>query len=426
MPVYKREVEKGDTLYGIVELAKDYFASIGETIKGALSWTKVAEENGIDTNTGKIKPGDEVTVNSSWASASAEPKNLSTTAKIDFFGLQAGTDRTLFATWKWDKEETDKYEVRWYYDTGNNGIWFIGEDTTADHKQSTYSAPENAIRARVVVRPVAKTKTVNKKEVAYWVANWSTERIYSFSDNPPSVPPVPSVEIKDYTLTATLDNLHELNATHIRFEVFQDNGKLFSSGTAKIITYHASFSCTVTAGHEYKVCCRSVRGSELSDWTQFSENITTKPAASTGITTCKATSETSVYLEWAEVANATAYEIEYATKKEYFDNSSQVTPQGDIKYPHYEVSGLESGSEYFFRVRATNEKGESAWTEIKSVVIGTTPTAPTTWSSTSTCIVGEPLTLYWLHNTEDNSAQTYAEVELYIDGLKETHTINTT
>ena len=408
-------------------VAGDTMWSIADTYLGdGKKWKELAIHNGIyNSNTGLaiIYVGQVIDLDIPGGSSDGS-QNQSNKAIVTFLGPQAGTDRTMFAVWDWDKENTKEYEIKWYYDTGNN-VWFIGDDTTFEHRQSVYSAPSNALRVRFVVRPVSETRTVNNKETAYWTAEWSTEKIYSISDNPPSVPPVPEVTIKDYTLTATLDNLHELNATHIRFEVFQDNAHLFSSGTVEIITYHAEFSCTIVAGSVYKVCCRSVRGSELSDWSQFSNNATTKPGVSTGITTCKATSETSVYLEWSEVANATGYEIEYATKKEYFDGSNQTTAVSDIKYSHYEIGGLETGSEYFFRVRAINDEGESPWTDAVSVVIGTKPTSPTTWSSTTSCVVGDPLTLNWAHNCEDNSAQTYAEVEIYIDGVKETHTIDT-
>lgn len=353
-----------------------------------------------------------------------EPKNVTYTAKIVHFGLQADTDRTVFATWSWDKENTKEYETKWYYDTGD-GIWFIGNDSTASDRQSIYNAPQNAERVRFVVRPVSETYKVNDQETRYWVAGWSTEKIYSFTDNPPVTPPVPDVEIKDYTLTATLDNIDELNATHIEFQVFKDNAHIFSSGKVKIVTFHAAYSCTVSAGSVYKVCCRSLRDKLHSDWSDFSENVNTKPAASSGITTCKATSETSVYLEWKPVSNATGYEIEYTTESKYFDGSDQTTTVSNIENNRYEKTGLESGKEYFFRVRAVNDQGESPWSTIKSLVIGTTPSAPTTWSSTTTGIVGDSVTLYWVHNSEDASAQTYAEVELYIDGVKETHTINT-
>lgn len=343
-------------------------------------------------------------------------------ASITKFGLQANTDRTMYAEWSWSKSNTDHYETKWYYDAGN-GIWFVGSEGDTTNKQSVYSAPENALRVRFLVKPISKTRTVNKTETVYWTAGWSKEKVYSFSGNPPAVPPVPTVEIKDYTLTAKLDNLHEINATSIQFQVFNDNAHLFSSGTAKIVTYHAEYSCKVTAGSQYKVCCRSIRGKLRSDWTEFSENINTKPAASGGITNCKATSETSVYLDWEAVANATSYEIEHTTKIEYFDGSNETTTESDIKYNHYELTGLESGQEYFFRVRAVNDKGESAWSEPVSIKIGEPPEAPTTWSSTTTCIVGEPLVLNWVHNAEDGSTQTYAEVELYLNGVKETYTI---
>lgn len=353
-----------------------------------------------------------------------EPTNLTSKPIITNFGLQADTERTIFATWSWDKEHTKEYETKWYYDTGD-GIWFIGSDSTASDRQSIYNAPENAIRVRFVVRPVSESRTVNNQETKYWVAQWSTEEIYSFSENPPVTPPVPDVEIKDYTLTATLDNIDKLNATHIEFQVYNDNAHIFSSGIVAIVTYHAAYSCTIEAGSEYKVCCRSIRGNLRSEWSQFSSNAITKPTASAGITECRATSETSVYLAWEPVANATSYDLEYTTEQRYFDGSDKTTTVSNIETSHYEKTGLESGDEYFFRVRAVNEKGTSAWSEAKSIVIGKTPAAPTTWSSTTTGIVGDSVTLYWTHNAEDGSAQTYAEVELYIGEIKEIHTINT-
>lgn len=128
-------------------------------------------------------------------------------------------------------------------------------------------------------------------------------------------------------------------------------------------------------------------------------------------------------MEWATVNSAGTYEIEYTTNINYFDASSEVTSISDIEVTHYEVTGLESGDEYFFRVRAANDQGESGWTEVKSVVIGKKPSAPTTWSSTTTAIVGTEVYLYWVHNSEDNSREHYAEVEVTIGDDTKTHTI---
>ena len=56
-------------------------------------------------------------------------------------------------------------------------------------------------------------------------------------------------------------------------------------------------------------------------------------------------------------------------------------------------------------------------------MIGEPPSAPTTWSSTTTAITGNPVILYWVHNAEDGSSETYAELELYIGDVREEHTI---
>ena len=356
-----------------------------------------------------------------------------TNIKLD---VQTGTDRTIFATWTWNKSKTDHYEVRWYYDTGD-GVWFVGTDSTTTSKQNTYSAPDNAKRVGFKVKPVAKkvkqtvkAKNGSKKTVKVdaWRADWSTLKYYNIKNNPPSTPPAPTVTIENLKLTAKLENIN-LNATDIQFQIVKNDSKVFKTGTAKIKTYAASYFCTVTAGYNYKVRCRAVRGKEYSAWSEYSSDQGTQPSASKGWEFIKALTPTSVEVNWYGVKNATTYEIEYTTEKRYFDSSNQVqslTVDATLQWSHAEITGLETGKEWFFRMRAVNDNGHSAWTEIKSIVLGKNPIAPTTWSSTTTCVVGEPLILYWVHNAEDGSSQKYAELELTIDGRIETHTIENT
>ena len=119
---------------------------------------------------------------------------------ITSFGLQIGTDRLVYATWDWAQDRTKGYNVRWYYDTGNTNdgstIWFIGDNSTVNKKQSTYTAPSNAKRVRFVVQPVSETYMSNNTEVSYWTADWSTERIYDFKSNIPTTPSAPEVTLK--------------------------------------------------------------------------------------------------------------------------------------------------------------------------------------------------------------------------------------
>ena len=318
----------------------------------------------------------------------------------------------------------DHYTVVWAYDSGD-GIWFKSDSSDTKEKYHTYSAPSNALRVKVSVKPVAKTRKVNGKDTAYFTGT-TASYMYSVSSNPPEVPPTPSVSIEKYELTATVDNISDSRSSEIQFQIY-DLTKLFKTGTATVSACMASFKCNVNAGGSYRVRARAanVIGGKRTygDWTDFTNAVDTIPSAPSEITTIRGSSSTSIYLEWSEVNSAETYEIEYTNKIKYFDNSSETTSVTGIEFNHYEITGLETGEEYFFRVRAVNSQGESTWTEIKSVVIGKDPSAPTTWSSSTTVITGEPLILYWVHNAEDGSTETYAEVEITIGTDVQTYTV---
>ena len=391
-------VKKGDTLSGI---ALKYGTSVSTLVK----------LNNIK-NPNIIVVG-QVLIISGTASSTTSTSSSSSRATIKLFGLQSDTDRTMYATWSWSKSYTEHYKVIWYYSTGD-GVWFVGNDSTTTDKQSVYTAPSNAKRVKFKVKPVSKKKTVNKKETSYWTASWSTEKTYNFSENPPTTPSAPTVTIDKYKLTASVNNI-ESGTTKIEFRVYKDDKTLFKTGTSLVKTGHASFSCTVAAGSEYKVRCRAGRNNLYSDWSEYSTSEGTMPSAPTKISKCKAASESSVLLEWSKVANATSYEIEYATEKKYLTNGSDATTVvSGIEKTSYIKTGLTSGDEYFFRVRAVNDQGSSAWTSIVSVVIGKEPSAPTTWSSTNTAVTGDIVRLYWVHNAQDESNETSAELELTI------------
>lgn len=404
-------VKKGDTLSKIAN-------AYNTTVSRLQSLNNISNPDYIVVGQKLIVSSDSSGSSGSSGSSTSTTtkKNGSSMANITVFGLQSNTDRTLYAAWAWDKTNTEKYQVKWYYDTGD-GVWFEGSITDVTSKQDIYNAPENAKLVKFTVRPVSKKRTVRGKETSYWTAEWSTTKKYDFNDNPPGKPSVPEVTVEDFKLTAKLGNLGELNATSIQFKVVQDDKTVFktSDTTIKTATNSAQYSCMITAGHSYKVACRSARSTIYSEWSDFSQAYSTIPSNPTGFTVCRANSDTSVYFEWNAVNTATKYVIEYTSKREYFDGSNATQKTSEIEGTKYELTGLESGSEYFFRLQAINDQGESGWSEITSCIIGEAPAAPTTWSSTTTAIVGDALNLYWVHNSKDGSSQTFAEVKFIIN-----------
>lgn len=403
-------VKKGDTLW---DLAIKYNTTVNELVK--LNNIKDPD---------LIIIGQVLRLNSS-APTTTTKKGSSNAPVIELFGVQSNTDRTMYATWKWDKSNTKHYQLSWEYATGD-GVWFIGNDSTTGYKQSIYTPPSNATKVRFRVKAVSNTHTVETKNSAgkvtgskqesYWTCGWSTYSEYTMGEKL-TAPPTPTVEIKNLTLNATIDNL-DVNGNKIEFYICKNNTKKFASAIVTIKDNYVTYGCSIEIGYEYKVKCRTVKGDNFSEWSDYSENHGTAPKAPSVIRYVKALSKTEAQITWDASSNAETYEVEYTTEKRYFDSSDQtttVTIDATVAN-HAEITGLEMGNIYYFRVRACNEYGKSGWTEIKSIIIGKKPTAPTTWSSATTVIVGEPLNLYWIHNTEDGSSQTYALLETIING----------
>lgn len=398
-------VVEGDTL---TEIANKY----GTTADA------IAKLNNIE-NTNLIYVGQVLIISGTGVTPT---KGSGYTPKIQHFGLQSDTDRTLFATWTFgpgnhNPSDFKCFEVMWRYKTAD-GIWLIGDNSEIQLRESTYDAPGNAKYVDFKVRGLPNNPRA-------WLGSWSTVKTYNFDNNNPLVvPPVPTVELEGYQLRMSLENL-DVNATHIQFKIVEiienDNGTTTENRlhykTVRITTdtHSVSYIYTLSVGQTVKVACRSKKGDVHSDWSDYSSEYSTPPPPPKRITECRASSETSVYLEWTKRKAAKTYDIEYTTKEEYFGGSDQTTVITDIESNHYEKTGLETGERYFFRVRSVNDAGNSTWTDPVSVPVGSKPESPTTWSSTTTAVIGETVTLFWVHNCEDGSDQTHAEIELLID-----------
>ena len=411
-------VQKGDNLS---KIAKKY----GTTVKAiqALNPTLIKNVNYICTGWTIVVSGDP------GKSVTASPTSYITDLKL---GQLSNSEDTVLAVWSWKwHSKTDHYLLKWMYSWGI-GTYKTEERTTKD-LCDTYSPPSlpgvplDRMKVSVTVTPIPiTTKDANGKEKTAFTAKESNRVLYQFKNNIPSdTPSAPDVEIEDYKLTAKVTNIPD-TVTEVEFVVVKDNSNTtYKTNSIRVMSNQATYTITIEAGGSYKVKCRYINENGEGPWSPWSGESTTKPNTPSGIKTCRAESETSVYLDWNAVENATSYDIEYSEKREYLEGSNQTSTQSNIKSTSYIISGLESGKEYFFRLRAVNSQGESAWTSVVSVIIGTEPAAPTTWSSTTTVITGETLTLYWVHNSEDGSPQVKANVELTIDGVTSYHEIDT-
>lgn len=417
----KWRVVKGDCLWNI---AKSVYSN-------AYRWTDIANANGIKQSSPIIYPGQLLTlpnISSSSSSSSSTTSSSATKVTMSWFALDAGTTRSMFATWSFTRDDTDHFEIEWAYDTGAGG-WRIGQTGTVtyDAKQTSYTAPDNAKKVRLRVKPIATSSTSDGTTTYAWTNGEWVSSEYNFSNNPPDLPPDPTFSIDSKNvLTIECSNIDEdINATAIEFAIYQDDTYKYNTGTATINfdARYCKYTCTVESGHTYKVRCRGVRDSIYGGWTDFTDNESSNPIAPTEITALRSTviseqmsKQYAVDIQWSAVDTATSYIVQWVTNIELWDTSQMSSQQTDEDQgTRLLLTDLELGHEYFFRVKSVNDKGTSTdATPVKSVTLGIKPSAPTTYSNVSNCVVGEDLNLYWVHNSQDGSIETQARLYLNI------------
>ena len=425
-------VKRGDTLWKIASGNKSKIS--GKTINDKIETLKEIND---------IADVDLIYVDQRiYFSADGQNKTLDTTKtrpEITGFGLRSSDKdadgRSMVATWSWSKTGTKGYTCRW--EEYLYGKWTRkSDDSDIDHYEKsycyhTYNAESEATKVRFWVRPY-KSKNSNGKPT-YWSTSegdWSAVQTYDFSDNPPSVPPVPTVkldELDDRKLTIVIDNIdyEKLGAKYINFDVYKNNTTKVGDtkkATINTTTKRVSTECTVAYGNIYRVRAQAISAKgKTSGWSDFSSEVVTRPIAPKKVNQpyCKEKTDgsISVYLEWEAVSNATSYTIEYTTDRDNFnsgtknwDEISTIGPNTQI-----EIQNLEIGHDYYFRVKAKNGSTLSDPSGIVTISIGQPPAAPTTWSSSNSGFVGESMELNWTHNARDGSPQSFANLRLKIN-----------
>ena len=295
--------------------------------------------------------------------------------------------------------------------------------------------------------PSENDPDTNTNETPQWTADWSTASIFDLDgEAATSAPPKPTVKIEvdehgsNPVLVVTVNKEDIFDSDYrvkLMLEVVKDGTERRYSGDDVVaysdedttLTPELTTRLPIELGSRYQVRCRTVKivGEKEyeSEWSEWSETVEAGPLAPEQITICRAASSNgsdvdSIYLEWTASTTAKSYDIQYSTNKSLLDDSdsseSKNTGDAGTKYTLTGFGGDMGGKEYFLRIRAVGENNTvSPWSSIVSVVLGSKPGAPTTWSSQSTITIGEPVDLYWVHNSMDGSSETYANLTVYLD-----------
>lgn len=380
----------------------------------------------------------------------------------------------LISTWAFNNDNTKEYQIT-LYGYKNENYEKIDEQTIP-HQSGiyVYKYTRNAdiindleyTNYKINIVPIAKNSEFTGQVIEQTLINSSTSS-ESGTDIKEITPEKPTITIDGKTVECFVENVSEI-ADYVYFEVvnIEDATDIYSGKIRRynIAEQKKNWKCSkkVKGNCAYKVRCRFTSGSgenELySKWSEYSDIVVSAPDTPiikrlTPNSTSSGTSESgrSVEVEWTAAYNKTKYTIEYVKKdmtlygtidnhfwslnstktsvEVEFDKKGDAQYNQDTKTMTKTIVGLEDGAEYYIRMKGTNttssflsssssmtsnsSSSTSDWSEIYSFILGSKPTAPTSWSSSTTAIVGEPLNLYWLHNSADNSKMSKSKLYLY-------------
>ena len=372
--------------------------------------------------------------------------------------LTTGGDHELYAEWKHAKwRQATGYTYDWEYASTSKGKgWLPGSSGTANIDdvqvgkgnlfRHEWTAPDDAYKARCRIMPVSKTKTTSYSTSSksktvnvtkmYFSSAWTGYKEHDFRNDKL---PTPTIEVKMEDSTATVEiECDDDDCRLATVEASVRNGK-DSAGNWKYVVRKkladkscpkkGSYTFTVTKGETwyFRAFCSVTASATKGDsaWTSrvSGQSLPATPASPA----VSATGSTSAKMTWSAAGGASTYTVQYvADSSAYFDsNPDDVRETDGINGTTFLPADLESGHTWYFRVKAVNDTGDGSWSNVVSTVLATVPDAPTTFDTEPAFLRTDTARFRWIHNSEDQSEQTAAQVMFTVNGNDTTVSVAT-
>ena len=244
---------------------------------------------------------------------------------------------------------------------------------------------------------------------------------YNFSTNAPDAPSVTADCTGTTIVSKVTTDPSDTKTTNIRFRYYADSELMGITQWLPVENHYVEYSYAGEINKTYRVqaqAMNNISGGE-SIWGAFSE-VKTVPASPINLTAVAGSEEGTIIIDWDDVpgvSDENGYSIEYANNKSYFDSSSEV--QSASSTASTIILRIDLGYTWYFRVRASNAAGNSAWSDIIEQVVAKPPEAPTTWTNKSNFKTDETVRLYFTHNASDNSKMQKYTISYKINGVQQ-------
>lgn len=376
---------------------------------------------------------------------------------------------TANVTWKWQRNHTDHYVLRWDY-MNENGTWVLGDEkdfepspmkTTGNVILDTYSVDSDTmLQVRAYVKPVASSHDVkyytNKKKtktktvsVKWWTAASATKT----KALPAHAPEAPSVsaewddasqrvrvevgfdeECKYYLYrfkNGAWTNIDVSIGSAVTVGDYQTGSAAAKTWDESKVEVYDTYALGLADGNAYKYAVRgyttsSSGGKVWGDWSDIvpdGDPVVLPPEVPTGLElSCSGWSDDaeaySVELSWesgsAYSYNGETYEVrlamgedagEHIAEDSYSGVVVEGQPDSESSHSYTDTDGVTEAGTLWATVRASTDAGDSDWAEPVSIEVGTAPAAPTVADLPLFVEVGSTVDVEWTYNASDGSAQ---------------------